>query len=383
MKRLTVAASVRKLFAQGRAKFDYTGRSGFSNSLALFPAVGLVALCSLGSDARCEESSTDIPKEWPVYRKADLAKHDNATAGYWVSFKDGVYDISKFIVNHPGGADKIKLAAGKAVEPFWQLYRQHYNSSAPLEILATLRIGTLHPDDVAANEKARDDSDPFKDDPELSPVMKLLQQTPLCAEPPDTLIGSNYITPNPLFFVRNHHPVPVIDANKFVLTVCNNTSCSENSSCVSSKRYSLQELKTKFKKHTVVATLECGGNRRSLMNSVHKTAGLAWSNDAISNAKWSGVRLADIIADATASFAAGGLTIDTLERYYAEHSEAEDISSENPMFPKHVQFESVDGLRASIPIRKALDYCKSLVADCILHCFSYYCVILLNFWFSR
>ena len=29
-------------------------------------------------------------------------------------------------------------------------FRQHYNSKLPLEILSEMKIGTLHPDDVAA-----------------------------------------------------------------------------------------------------------------------------------------------------------------------------------------------------------------------------------------
>lgn len=30
-------------------------------------------------------------------------------------------DSRKFIANHPGGKDKIMLAAGKAIDPFWHL----------------------------------------------------------------------------------------------------------------------------------------------------------------------------------------------------------------------------------------------------------------------
>ena len=77
-----------------------------------------------------------------------------------------MYDITKFIANHPGGSDKIVLAAGKSVEPFWSIYRycplctyvsmtnpksrtrQHYNSKLPFDLLGPMRIGTLHPDDV-------------------------------------------------------------------------------------------------------------------------------------------------------------------------------------------------------------------------------------------
>ncbi len=44
------------------------------------------------------------------------------------SFREGVYDITDFIPNHPG-AKNILMAAGGAVEPFWNLYAVHKVSS--------------------------------------------------------------------------------------------------------------------------------------------------------------------------------------------------------------------------------------------------------------
>jgi cytochrome b involved in lipid metabolism len=37
---------------------------------------------------------------------------------------------AEFVANHPGGSDKIMMAAGAAIDPFWNLYRQHLNRSA-------------------------------------------------------------------------------------------------------------------------------------------------------------------------------------------------------------------------------------------------------------
>ena len=42
--------------------------------------------------------------------------------GVWVTYNGEVYDITKFIQNHPGGRDKISLAAGKDIGPFWKMY---------------------------------------------------------------------------------------------------------------------------------------------------------------------------------------------------------------------------------------------------------------------
>ncbi len=45
--------------------------------------------------------------------------------GLWrrVIYKSGVYDITDFIHRHPGGGEKISLASGGYIEPFWQFYR--------------------------------------------------------------------------------------------------------------------------------------------------------------------------------------------------------------------------------------------------------------------
>ena len=41
---------------------------------------------------------------------------------------------------------------------------------------------------------------------------------------------------------------------------------------------SLADLHTKFKKHTVTATLQCSGNRRAELSSVKQVKGLFWDN---------------------------------------------------------------------------------------------------------
>lgn len=53
--------------------------------------------------------------------------------------------------------------------------------------------------------------DAYKDDPERSIMLKVNSQKPFNAEPPVNLLIDKFITPNELFFVRNHLPVPVVD----------------------------------------------------------------------------------------------------------------------------------------------------------------------------
>jgi monoamine oxidase len=68
----------------------------------------------------------------------------------WVSFKDGVYDVTDFISSHPGGKDRIFQAGGKDLKEFWfqKEFRHHLRSPLALEVLEEMRIGTLHPDDI-------------------------------------------------------------------------------------------------------------------------------------------------------------------------------------------------------------------------------------------
>uniref|UniRef100_A0A0K0D854 Cytochrome b5 heme-binding domain-containing protein n=1 Tax=Angiostrongylus cantonensis TaxID=6313 RepID=A0A0K0D854_ANGCA len=119
----------------------------------------------------------------------------------------GVYDVTDFVASHPGG-DKILLAAGGSVEPFWALYAQHKTKEV-MEILEELRIGNLDPKEVETT-KQMDVSDPFSTDPERHPALIVNQQRPFNAETPPVLIMDHFLTPNDLFFVRNHMPVPKV-----------------------------------------------------------------------------------------------------------------------------------------------------------------------------
>lgn len=50
------------------------------------------------------------------------------------------YDITEFVANHPGG-NRILLGAGKSIDAYWNLYQQHLNSAAPMELLQSMQIG--------------------------------------------------------------------------------------------------------------------------------------------------------------------------------------------------------------------------------------------------
>ncbi|KAM3571914.1 hypothetical protein VYU27_006083 [Nannochloropsis oceanica] len=170
---------------------------------------------SMTSPAQAEAAAV-AEKE---YTKADVQAHKTKETGVWVTYQGGVYDITQFAENHPGG-NKILMAAGGPVEPYWNLYAVHKDPEVQKtiqEILGELRIGTLKhsPDD----EKEVDLDDPYAHEPERHPAFKINTLKPFNAEPPGSLLVDNFITPNALFFKRNHLPVPDIKEEDYLLEV--------------------------------------------------------------------------------------------------------------------------------------------------------------------
>lgn len=51
----------------------------------------------------CGEFRVDLK----TYNLEEVGKHDNKENRIWVTFKQGVYDITDFIEKHPGGSSKI------------------------------------------------------------------------------------------------------------------------------------------------------------------------------------------------------------------------------------------------------------------------------------
>lgn len=111
---------------------------------------------------------------------------------------------------------------------------------------------------------------------------------PFNAEPPLELLRENFITPRELFYVRNHGNVPEIDAQKFRLVI--------NGMVERELELSLDTLLNDFPKRTVMATLQCAGNRRDQLIAIKEIPGeVPWEAGAIGNAFWSGVPLKEIL----------------------------------------------------------------------------------------
>ena len=116
--------------------------------------------------------------------------------------------------------------------------------------------------------------------------MVLLNDKPWNMEAQAHLLNDD-VTPNKFMFIRNNGLVPEnIDIDSWEVIF-------DGESVKEKRSISLAELKSKFKQYTYQLTLECGGNGRSEFNPPAK--GNQWTIGAVSCAKWTGVRLKDVL----------------------------------------------------------------------------------------
>ncbi len=122
------------------------------------------------------------------------------------------------------------------------------------------------------------------------PRFLVRQAEPFNGGPPPDLLRHSPITPNGLFFVRNHGDVPALDARRHRLIV--------EGAVERPLELSLADLAA-FPKTNVIATLQCAGHRRQeLARRQPIPHELPWGAEAVSTAVWTGVRLADLLAAA-------------------------------------------------------------------------------------
>ncbi|RCI13517.1 hypothetical protein L249_5539 [Ophiocordyceps polyrhachis-furcata BCC 54312] len=266
----------------------------------------------------------------PRFRLADVHKHGPESDRPWVVHADKVYDITDWIPAHPGG-QVILRAAGGSIDPYWNIFTIHKEQYV-YDILAQYLIGYVDQADLVDGRPAQEQiEDPFAQDPARHPELIVRTAKPCNAETPSEALAASFLTPNELFYVRNHMWVPKVHqaaSHAYILTV----ELPDGTL----KRYTLDDLKTKFPSRKVTAVLQCSGNRRRHMTqgSGRSTNGLQWAAGAISNASWEGVMLADVLADAG---------FDTTEALAGASS------------TKHVHLLGKEAYGASIPVKKATD----------------------------
>jgi sulfite oxidase len=167
-------------------------------------------------------------------------------------------------------------------------------------------------------------------------VFEVKSDEPFNGSPPLEVLCQSSITPNDLFFSRNHGNIPAVDAATYRLTV---------SGLVDKPlTLTLDDVQRDFEHVEVTATLQCAGNRREELMEVAPIPGeLPWGAGAISNAAWGGWRLRDVL-----------------------------MAAEVQPGAKHVAFTGLDtvsrqdrqfGFGGSIPLAKALSNDMVLLAD--------------------
>jgi DMSO/TMAO reductase YedYZ molybdopterin-dependent catalytic subunit len=97
-------------------------------------------------------------------------------------------------------------------------------------------------------------------------------------------------TPNDAFFVRYHlADIPKVDAVQWRLKI--GGDAAERPLALG-----LDELKSGFEQVEIVAVCQCSGNRRGLSDP--HVPGVQWGYGAMGNARWTGVRLKELLAKA-------------------------------------------------------------------------------------
>lgn len=116
--------------------------------------------------------------------------------------------------------------------------------------------------------------------------MRLLTDRPMNLETPLHYFLLDY-TPNDVFFVRWHLAVlpDKVDPDTFRLRIDGHVQ--------KPLTLSINDLKTKFNPVTITALAQCSGNSRSFFDP--RVPGGQWKNGAMGNAKWTGVRLCDLL----------------------------------------------------------------------------------------
>ncbi|EGN98671.1 hypothetical protein SERLA73DRAFT_160387 [Serpula lacrymans var. lacrymans S7.3] len=127
-------------------------------------------------------------------------------------------------------------------------------------------------------------------------TLRVLSESPLNAEPPDVAELLQYpITPRRLIYKRNHSDIKDVKADAGVKEPAFNITI--DGEVDRDLSISFQDLVNQFSRKEVVAALQCAGNRRAQMaeKTQRDVKGLKWNEGAVSNVKWGGVLLRDVL----------------------------------------------------------------------------------------
>ncbi|MBI5775180.1 MAG: molybdopterin-dependent oxidoreductase [Verrucomicrobia bacterium] len=124
--------------------------------------------------------------------------------------------------------------------------------------------------------------------PQKRPLVRLTTRPPQL-ETPFGVFNESVLTPNDAFFVRYHlavnSPPQGVDGETFRVQIKGKVNAPVG--------FTVAELKKNFEEVEVVAVNQCSGNGRGFFQP--RVAGGQMGNGAMGNARWRGVRLADVL----------------------------------------------------------------------------------------
>jgi predicted NAD/FAD-binding protein len=104
--------------------------------------------------ASCETQSAIAPQsaapssDYPIISLAEVKKH-TSDKSLWVTHEGGVYDVTKFVDEHPGGRALLLSSGGCDMAPFWDCYKVHGRSDYARGFLESYKIGELSETEAA------------------------------------------------------------------------------------------------------------------------------------------------------------------------------------------------------------------------------------------
>ena len=155
----------------------------------------------------------------------------------------------------------------------------------------------------------------------------LRSKEPLVLECPFELLSE--VTPNDLFYVRNHFPPPNFSRENYVLKM--------GGTVKNPLELTYADLLA-MPSQTVSATLECAGNNRTFL--VPQAKGVQWGLGGISTAEWTGVSLATVLEQA-------GINPETVDLVFEGGDKGEAPEEPKPLGELYFS--------RSLPLSKALE----------------------------
>lgn len=121
-----------------------------------------------------------------------------------------------------------------------------------------------------------------------APSYEVLSPDPFNGAPALAHLCRSFVTPTDHFFTRNHGAVPEVDSTSFRLTV--------DGDVARPLILGLDDVRHAFPRQTILATLQCAGNRRRELMSLAPLPGeVPWDASALSTAEWGGVPLRAVL----------------------------------------------------------------------------------------